>query len=80
MTKCIANRTERVLNNIIHKDQTGFMKERYIGDNIRIIFDMINYLEEKNLPGILFSIDFEKAFDSVQFPFIKKCLNYLTLG
>ena len=41
---------------------------------------MIQYLEENNLPGILFSIDFEKAFDSAQFPFIKKCLNYFNFG
>ena len=61
----IANRIKTMLPELINEDQTGFMSGRYIGDNLRLIYDMIAYLKEKNLPGLLLNIDFEKAFDSV---------------
>ena len=35
-SKILAKRIERVLPSIIHHDQTGFMKGRYIGQNIRL--------------------------------------------
>ena len=34
---CIASRLKGVLHNIIHPDQSGFLKNRYIGENIRLI-------------------------------------------
>ena len=50
------------------------MSGRYIGNNLRLTYDMIAYLKEKNLPGLLLNIDFEKAFDSVYWKFMFKVL------
>ena len=50
------------------------MSGRYIGDNLRLIYDLIAYLNEWNLPGMLLNIDFEKAFDSVDWNFMFKVL------
>lgn len=55
------------------------MAGRYIGDNIRLLYDIIDYLKENNLPGLLVSIDFEKAFDSVNWDYmhnVLKCFNF----
>lgn len=71
---CIANRIKQVLPQLISEDQTGFVPGRYIGDNIRLIYDMIEYLENNTQPGLLVSIDFEKAFDSVDWVFMNKVL------
>ena len=38
-SKVIAKRIEKILRRIIHPDQTGFVKGRYIGQNIRLIND-----------------------------------------
>ena len=35
---CIANRIKKILPNIISKEQTGFIKGRYIGENTRLIY------------------------------------------
>jgi hypothetical protein len=35
----IASRLKRVLKKLIDLDQTGFISGRYIGDNIRLIYD-----------------------------------------
>ena len=80
MTKCIALRLKKVLPIIIHTNQTGFMKDRYIGFNIRLILDLIEYAEQENKPGMIFSIDFEKAFDSVSWEFLEKCIDYFNFG
>jgi len=53
-TKAISNRMKTVLPKLINNDQTGFMKGRYIGEHIRILFDTIDYLNKQNKPGLLF--------------------------
>ena len=50
------------------------MSGRCIGDNLRLIYDLIAYLIDKNLPGMLLNIDFEKAFDSVDWNLMFKVL------
>ncbi|MCG7891056.1 MAG: reverse transcriptase family protein, partial [Candidatus Thiodiazotropha endolucinida] len=76
----IANRLKSVLDTLIDKDQTGFLKGRYIGENTRLIYDVMNYTEQNNIPGLLLLIDFEKAFDSVSWVFIQKVLKFLNFG
>jgi len=71
---CIANRIKRILPDIIHSDQTGFVSGRCISENTRLLYDVIHYTEKRNVSGLLLLIDFEKAFDSVSWSFIKKTL------
>ena len=59
-SKVIAKRIERILPSIIHPDQTGFMKGRYIGQNIKLINDIIQQTELQKIPGIMLSLDFQK--------------------
>ena len=47
------------------------------GENIRLINDVMEITKTQNLPGILTSLDFRKAFDSLERPFIMKTLDYL---
>ena len=74
LSSCIAARIKKVLPNIIHASQKGFMKGRYIGENIRLLYDTLLITEKENIPGLLLMIDFEKAFDSVSWSFIEKAL------
>ena len=72
---CIAHRLKRVLPLIINSDQTGFIKQRFVGDNIRLVYDAIHHINNKNKKGILLLIDFEKAFDSLSWDFIRETLS-----
>ena len=70
MAKAIAKRLEMFLPNLIHPDQTGFVKERYIGENIRLMSDVLDFTKEQKIPGILVALDFRKAFDSLEWPLL----------
>ena len=78
--KSIANRIKKVLPKIINNDQTGFLKNRTIGENIRLIDSIIKYASTKQIPGLLLFIDFEKAFDSIEWPFIERTLKHFNFG
>ena len=72
MTKALAKRIEKYLPKLINSDQTGFVKGRYIGQNIRLLNDIMEYLGAKKTSGLLLFIDFEKAFDSLEVIFQKR--------
>ena len=38
-SKAIAKRVEPILNKLVNSDQTGFVKRKYIRENIRLISD-----------------------------------------
>ena len=78
--KAIANRFKTVLPKPINNDQTGFMKGRFIGENTRLIDGIIQYAAQHNTPGLLLFIDFEKAFDSLEWPFIQDTLRFFGFG
>ena len=60
-------RMQNILTSIISHDQTAYVKGRYIGESIRLISaDIPEYTEDNSMGGILFSADFERAFDSVE--------------
>ena len=79
-TKAIAKRIESSLPKLVNLDQTGFIKGRYIGENIRLIIDTMKFTKNHNIPGILVSLDFRKAFDSLEWPFMMRTLNIFNFG
>ena len=76
LSSCLASRMKSVLPLIIHDSQKGFMKGRFIGENIRLLYDTLLLTEKENIPGLLLMVDFEKAFDSVSWLFIEKALHF----
>ena len=63
LTKVIAKRIEKVLPTLINPDQTGYFKGRYIGENVRLIYDLIRCTEKLNQKGITIFLDLKKALD-----------------
>ena len=80
LTKLLSTRLQNVISTIVATDQTGYIKNRYIGENIRTVVDVIDYLKEYNKPGILLQSDFEKAFDSVSWNFLYMTLKQFGFG
>ena len=76
----IANRLKGVLGSIIHENQKGFLSGRFIGENTRLLYDLISHVENQNIPGMVLLLDFEKAFDSVSWNFIYKVFEFFNFG
>ena len=70
----IANRVKTVLQNLIDPD------EIFMGENTRLLYDLMQVAEENNIAGLLLFIDFEKAFDSVSWFFLQNVLNFFNFG
>lgn len=79
-SKAIAKRLEKVLPHIVHFDQYAFVKGRTIFDAVRTINDVIDLTKMKGYRGILTAIDFEKAFDSLNWNFLFKSLETFGFG
>ena len=79
-SKAIASRIEKFLPLLINSNQTGFMKGRYIGQNIRLINDIMEQTELQGIPGILLLLDFRKAFDTIEWGFIRQTLRLFNFG
>ena len=61
----LAARIQLVLDKIISTDQAGYVKKRFIGQNIRLIQDVLEHAKNNRRSGIMLFLDFEKALDSL---------------
>ena len=47
---------------------------------MRLLNDLLEYTDVKKIPGILLFIDFQKAFDTIEWPFIQNVLRHFNFG
>ena len=80
LTKSLSRRIEKYIPDVIHPDQSGFVKNRFIGEPIRFVEDLIEKFDREDKPGIVMQLDFEKAFDSIEWNFLFEVLRKLNLG
>ena len=76
----IAERVKTVLPHIIGEDQKGFVDGRYMGEVTRTLYDIIHDAWSNDKKGVLLSIDFEKAFDSLSHDFIELVMEVAGFG
>ena len=80
LTKIIAKRIEKVLPKIINPNQTGYVKGRFIGENIRLIQDVMFLTKNANIPGIAIFLDFRKTFDNIEWNYLLSALRLFNFG
>ena len=80
LAKVIANRLKPVMQYLIQDQQTGYIENRFIGMNIRKLADLISYVESEQIPAIMITIDFRKAFDTVEKTAIIGVMHYFGFG
>ena len=63
-----------LLNDIIHESQTGFMQERSIFYIIFKFWELTTLAKEKDEDLVVILLDFEKAYDRVDWGFLEKVM------
>lgn len=79
ISKILTRRLASALQGIISPAQNAFLEGRNMTDDINLLQELLRQYERKRAsPGCIIKIDFRKAFDSIQWPFIRNLL--LLLG
>ena len=78
--KLLSKRMQDVMQDIIHLDQSGFIKGRGTMDNVQDLLCAIQYCNELKIPAILTSYDYRKAFDSVEYKILWQVMRKFNFG
>ncbi|KAJ0853618.1 putative RNA-directed DNA polymerase [Helianthus annuus] len=77
ISKVLANRIKNVMGDVISESQTAFLKDRYILDGPLILNEVIAWLKRRSKKAFLLKIDFEKAYDNVNWGFLISILEQM---
>ena len=80
ISKMLAERLKVVMGNIIGETQSAFLQGRYILDGVLIANEVIEELRKTKRKGLVFKVDFEKAYDSVEWDFLLDTLKMMGFG
>nr|GEU79588.1 RNA-directed DNA polymerase, eukaryota [Tanacetum cinerariifolium] len=72
--KILANRLSMVMDKLISKKQSAFIRYRQILDGPMILSEVIQWCNRKRKKSMIFKVDFEKGFDSVRWNFLDMIL------
>jgi hypothetical protein len=70
LAKVLANRLRLVIGSVISEAQTAFVKDRQILDGILIANEVVDEARKSRKELMLFKVDFEKAYDSVDWGYL----------
>ncbi|GAU41193.1 hypothetical protein TSUD_26180 [Trifolium subterraneum] len=70
LAKVLANRLRLVIGSVISESQTAFVKDRQILDGILIANELVDEARKSKKELMLFKVDFEKAYDSVDWGYL----------
>ena len=73
-TKVATGRINAVADHLISLTQTVFIHDWNILEGVMVLHETIYELHRKNLSGVIFKIDFEKAYDKVKRNFLLQTL------
>lgn len=79
-TKAIANRLLSVIDKVTHSDQTCGVPGRNPLETARLLKDIVRHANANDIGGAVISVDQEKAFDRVEWSYLRQVLSTMNFG
>ena len=76
-SKVLANRLKKLLPSIVSKQQSAFMTDHLISDNIIVAFETLHYMRNHSTGSTSFmtlKLDMSKAYDRVEWRYMEKLM------
>jgi hypothetical protein len=70
VAKVLACRLAKVVDNLIPNTQSAFIKGRQLVDGVVVVSEVIDYAKKSGKECLILKVDFEKAYDSVDWGFL----------
>jgi hypothetical protein len=80
VTKCMARRLSGVLDHLVQRNQSTFIKGRSIHDNFRNVQLACKAIHSRRTPCVLLKIGIAKAFDSMSWTFLLEVMQHMGFG
>lgn len=79
-TKVLTNRLAKVLQRLIARNQSAFLKGRYILESVVTTHEVLHSIHSSKRQGLVLKLDYEKALDKVNLDFLDELLKARGFG
>ena len=80
LSKILATRLSKILPKIVHEDQSGFIMQRSMSDNIMELTSLVQWCNNQEIEALLVSYDFAKAFDHAEYNILFDIMRSFNIG
>ena len=80
LAKVLTNRLSAVISSVVGPEQACGIPGRLSSENVRVLKDVVDYVNRSNVGAAIISLDQEKAFDRVDWSFMLRVLEAMNFG
>jgi hypothetical protein len=75
VAKVLTARLARVMDKLVAPTQSAFLKGRQLVDGVVVVYEVVDMAKRTGQSCLIFKVDFEKAYDSVEWSFLEYMLD-----
>jgi hypothetical protein len=79
-SKVLTIRLEKVCQRLVAKEQSAFIRGRYILESVVIAHEILHSIHKNKTPGVILKLDYEKAYDRVDLDFLFEAMELRGFG
>ncbi|XP_071718823.1 uncharacterized protein [Rutidosis leptorrhynchoides] len=80
VAKMLSFRIRKVVPHLVSSEQSAFLSGRYILDGVLVANEVVDDLKRNKKHGLIFKVDFEKAFDSLSWNYLLEVMHCMGFG